>query len=185
MGIFDSILPGNKPDEKAVVFKAWSTKDVVEGPKGAGLKGDIEVIFKIGDEDTKTTKCFAGQPLSEVATQADAFIQYKCKKGECGTCDVLIDGKWVHTCQTRVPQMSEGQPFSVFIRPAKVKSKKSSGFFSAQSFVDGFTNNAMGVVGFVAEGIKEDDSFKVRMEREQQLLAKVAAKKAAKGEENK
>jgi len=69
MGIFDSILPGNKPDEKAVVFKAWSTKDVVEGPKGAGLKGDIEVIFKIGDEDTKTTKCFAGQPLSEVATQ--------------------------------------------------------------------------------------------------------------------
>ena len=38
----------------------------------------------------------------------------------------------------------------------KVKSKKSSGFFSAQSFVDGFTNNALGVVGFVAEGIKEE-----------------------------
>jgi hypothetical protein len=75
MGIFDSILPGNKPDEKAVVFKAWSTKDVVEGPKGAGLKGDIEVIFKIGDEDTKTTKCFAGQPLSEVATQVPYLLQ--------------------------------------------------------------------------------------------------------------
>ena len=74
MGIFDSILPGNKPDEKAVVFKAWSTKDVVEGPKGAGLKGDIEVIFKIGDEDTKTTKCFAGQPLSEVATQVPDLL---------------------------------------------------------------------------------------------------------------
>jgi hypothetical protein len=29
------------------------------------------------------------------------------------------------------------------------------------------------------------DSFKVRMEREQQLLAKVAAKKAAKSDENK
>ena len=138
----------------------------------------------------------------------------------------------------------------------KVKSKKSSGFFSAQSFVDGFTNNALGVVGFVAEGIKEEvlsiptalappfprqkfdvhaatavgmsvlrtrdgqshncgralspglgalvlaswpfmtchvcqhdpnrpplraqDNFQVRMDREKELLAKVAAKKAAK-----
>jgi hypothetical protein len=39
---------------------------------------------------------------------------------------------------------------------ANVKSKKASGFYSAQSFFDGFTNNAMGVVGFVSEGIKEE-----------------------------
>ena len=38
----------------------------------------------------------------------------------------------------------------------KVQAKKASGFFSAQSFVDGFTNNALGVVGFVNEGIKEE-----------------------------
>ena len=44
----------------------------------------------------------------------------------------------------------------VNIRESKVKSKKSSGFYSAQSFFDGFTNNALGVVGFVAEGIKEE-----------------------------
>lgn len=180
MGLFDSILPGKKDDSNAVVFKEWSTKDVVEGPKGAGLKGDVDVTFKIGEEDVKSTKAFAGQPLSEVAIQADAFINYKCKKGECGTCDVMIDGKWVHTCQTKVPSMAKGETLNVFIRAGKVKSKKSSGFFSAQSFVDGFTNNALGVVGFVAEGIKEEDSFNVRMEREKELLAKVAAKKAAK-----
>ncbi len=46
------------------------------------------------------------------------------------------------------PRLTTGQ--------GKVKSKKASGFFSAQSFVDGFTNNALGVVGFVAEGIKEE-----------------------------
>ena len=33
-----------------------------------GLGGDIEVLFKIGDEE-KPTNAFAGQPLSEVAAQ--------------------------------------------------------------------------------------------------------------------
>lgn len=49
--------------------------------------------------------------------QADAFIPYKCKKGECGTCDVLIDGKWVHACQTTIPSMDQ---FIVNIRPARI-----------------------------------------------------------------
>lgn len=175
MGLFDGLLGGGK-DSKAVVFKEWTQQDVVDGPKGAGLAGNVDVVFKIG-EDVKTTRAFAGAPLSEVAAQADAFIPYKCKKGECGTCDVLVDGKWVHACQTRIPSVDS---FQVNIRPGKVESKKSSGFFSAQSFVDGFTNNALGVVGFVAEGIKEEDNFNVRMDREKELLAKVAAKKAAK-----
>lgn len=94
---------------------------------------------------------------------------------------MLIDGKWVHACQTTIPSMDQ---FIVNIRPGKVKSKKASGFFSAQSFVDGFTNNALGVVGFVAEGIKEEDNYQVRMDREKELLAKVAAKKAAKDAAN-
>ena len=52
------------------------------------------------------------------------------------------------------PRLTTGQ--------GKVKSKKASGFFSPQSFVDGFTNNALGVVGFVAEGIKEEVLFAPR-----------------------
>eukprot|EP00617_Octactis_speculum_P014121 CAMPEP_0185756632 /NCGR_PEP_ID=MMETSP1174-20130828/15055_1 /TAXON_ID=35687 /ORGANISM="Dictyocha speculum, Strain CCMP1381" /LENGTH=213 /DNA_ID=CAMNT_0028435683 /DNA_START=29 /DNA_END=670 /DNA_ORIENTATION=+ len=168
-----------KVDSSKQVFKDWAKRDVVDGPKGAGLKGDVDVVFKIGDT-VKTTRANVGQPLSEVAIQADAFIQYKCMKGECGTCDVLVNGKWVHTCQTKIPAVSKGEAFTVNIREGKVKSKKSSGFFSPQSFVDGFTNNALGMVGFVAEGAKEDDAFSDRMQREKDLMAKVAAKKAAK-----
>lgn len=175
MGFFD--FAQSKGD--GMVFKEWKTKDAVDGPRGAGLEGDVDILFKIGEEE-KTTRAWVGQPLSEVAAQADAFIPYKCKKGECGTCSVLIDGKWVQACQTKIPAVARGEAFQVNIRESKVKSKKSSGFYSAQSFFDGFTNNALGVVGFVAEGIKEEDDFKVRMEREKELLAKVAAKKAAK-----
>jgi len=69
MGLFDSILgKKEKYSSGPVVFKEWSQKDVVDGPKGAGLQGDIACLFKIGDEEKPTT-AFAGQPLSDVATQ--------------------------------------------------------------------------------------------------------------------
>jgi hypothetical protein len=73
-----------------------------------------------------------------------------CRKGECGTCEVMSDGKWIRTCVTKV-----ASPMQINIRAAKVKSKKASGFFSPQSFVDGFTANALGMVGLVTEGAKE------------------------------
>jgi len=69
MGLFDGLLGGGK-DSKAVVFKEWTQQDVVDGPKGAGLAGNVDVVFKIG-EDVKTTRAFAGAPLSEVAAQVD------------------------------------------------------------------------------------------------------------------
>jgi hypothetical protein len=50
---------------------------------------------------------------SGAAWQADAFIPYKCKKGECGTCSVLIDGKWVQACQTKIPAVARGEAFQV------------------------------------------------------------------------
>jgi hypothetical protein len=64
MGFFD--FAQSKGD--GLVFKEWTTKDTLEGPKGAGLGGNIDVLFKIGEEE-KPTKAFAGQPLSEVAAQ--------------------------------------------------------------------------------------------------------------------
>lgn len=42
-----------------------------------------------------------------------------------------------------------------------------SGFFSVQSFQDGFVNNALGMVGLVTEGAKEDENFDHRMTEEE------------------
>ena len=64
MGFFD--FAQSKGD--GLTFKEWTHKEALKGPKGAGLGGDIEVLFKIGDEE-KPTNAFAGQPLSEVAAQ--------------------------------------------------------------------------------------------------------------------
>jgi len=169
---------------------AWAKKETLASKTGSaspadvGLIGTVAVDFAIiGDEtgeETKSTMAIPGQPLSEVATQADAFIKYKCGKGECGTCEVQVDGKWIRTCQTRVPSLAAGETYSVRIRPGAVKTEASSGFFSAKSFRDGFVNNALGMYGLVAEGAKEDDNFNLRMDKEAAIKAKVAAKKAAK-----
>jgi len=70
----------------------------------------------------------------------------------------------------------------VTIRPVPVApAKKPAKFFSPQSFVDGVVNNAAGVVGFVTVAAKVDDEFEIRMKKEKELEAKVAAAKAARG----
>ena len=71
-----------------------------------------------------------GQPLSAVAAQAGQYVKFKCGKGECGTCEVRVDGQWIRTCVAKMPYVPKGEEYNVFVRPTMVKSKKSSRFFS-------------------------------------------------------
>jgi ferredoxin len=148
----------------------------------------ITDMFKKGDKvvasaDTCTieflpskvvTNAAIGASLSDVAAAAKVEIQYKCKKGECGTCEVQINGKWVKACQTTI---TSADPMQITIRPAM---KKKPAFFSPQSLADGFNNNVLGMVGLVTEGIKVEDEYQARMIREKKLADLVAAKKAEK-----
>jgi len=126
------------------------------------------------------TMALVGAPLSSVASQAGQYIKYKCKVGECGTCEVRIDGNWVRTCVAKVPPMDKGAELKVFVRGSMVETKKSTAFFSLSSFISGFKNNALGMVGFVKEGIKGKKNFEDRINKEKELMAQVAARKAAK-----
>ena len=144
------------------------------------LLGNVPVKFTCEGEET-IAWAFEGQPLSDVAASVDVFIRYKCKKGECGTCEVNNEGKWIRTCQTKIPPVAQGESFNIAVRKVSEKNKKGpSKFFSPASFVEGVVNNGLGVVGFVAEGAKADDEFSVRMEREQKLAELVAKRKAEK-----
>ena len=48
-----------------------------------------------------------------------------------------------------------------------------------RSFVAGAKNNILGMVGFVREGRKSKGAFQERMDIEKDILARAAAKKAA------
>jgi len=136
--------------------------------------GDTPVVFQ---PQNVMTMARAGQPLSEVASQADVFIRYKCKKGKCKTCSVNINGKWVCACQTKIPPQAAGERFEVKVRPVSDdhKTQEKAAFFTPKSFADGVVNNGLGVVGFVKEAFGADPDFKARMEREklvEEMLAK-------------
>lgn len=143
-----------------------------------GNSNTVEVEFMPADVRVNAV---VGQQLSEVAEAANVEINYKCRQGECGTCQVNVNGKWVKACQTVIPSVSRGENLKVTLRPVVVKKEvveeKKPAFFSPKSLADGFANNVMGMVGFVQVGAKVDDEFQLRMEREKALADKVAAKK--------
>lgn len=151
-----------------------------EPPKmipGHELLGDVPVVFQ---PKNIMTKARVGAPLSEVAAQADVFIRYKCKKGECKTCVVNIDGKWVSACTAKIPPVSPGETFSVYARPVSEAHKyaEKAAFFSPKSIADGALNNALGMVGFAKDGLAADPDFQIRMERERAVQEVVAKRKA-------
>ena len=145
--------------------------------KDSGLAGAIQVLFKQGNA-TKMTRAEVGTPLSEVASQADQFIRYKCKKGECGTCEVQVNGKWVRTCVATVPYVED--VFEVTVKPTMMKGQgKASKFYSVKSFIMGWYNNILGMVGFVKTSATEGKNFRDRLDGEDEVARLVAERKAA------
>jgi len=120
--------------------------------------------------------------LSDVAENAKVTIPYKCRKGECGTCEVRVGGKWIRTCTSSVADVLAISPdtsnISITVRPSTIK--KPSKFFSPRSFIEGVYNNGLGVIGFVWKGIRENKKFDERMSKEEMLKRKVEELKSKK-----
>jgi aerobic-type carbon monoxide dehydrogenase small subunit (CoxS/CutS family) len=164
----------------------WKKKETLAeqmGPvkdlKEIGLKGTIPVVFKQGDV-VKTTMAMAGQPLREVAIQAGQFIKYGCGKGECGTCEALVNGQWVRPCSINVPaDLVNGEEYVVQVKAVKNKAKSSGKFYSVRSFLYGFYNNVLGMVGMVAYKRNAKQNYLERMEYEELVRQKTLEKKRA------
>ena len=120
----------------------WKKKETLADSAGdmsddeKGLVGTIPVVFKQGNE-TRRTLASPGQPLSFVAAQAGQPIRYGCKKGECGTCECMANGKWIRPCVESVPDWAPGQELVLNIKALKNKSKSSGKFYSVKSFFMG------------------------------------------------
>jgi MinD-like ATPase involved in chromosome partitioning or flagellar assembly len=158
----------------------WKKKETIGGEglddAAKGLIGNVPVVFVQGNA-TKTTMAIVGQPLSDVATQAGQFIKYSCKKGECGTCECMMDGKWVRPCIATVPAGVEEVRISVnAIQSATTSSGK---FYSIKSFFMGFYNNLLGMVGFVKTRREAKKNWTDRIEYEDLIAQKTEEKRLA------
>lgn len=159
----------------------WKKKQTLAEESGSsddvtvGLEGDVKVMFKQGD-DVRTTMALVGQPLSAVAAQAGQPIRYGCKKGECGTCQVKCNGEWVKPCVAKIPVVAEGEQYVLEVRAVKNKSVSSGKFFSFRSFIMGFVNNLLGMVGFVKQRRVAKKNWEERQDIETRI-AELAEKK--------
>jgi hypothetical protein len=142
-----------------------------------GIKGDVPVVFRQGNA-TKMTMAMRGQPMRDVATQAGQFIKYGCGKGECGTCEAMVQGKWIRPCTALIPSdVSSSEDFVIVVKDVKSKSTSSGKFFSVKSFLMGFYNNLLGMVGFVKSRRDAKRSWAERKEYEDLVKQKALEKK--------
>jgi ferredoxin len=150
--------------------------------KQIGLVGTIPVLFKQGNT-TKTTMATVGQPLRDVASQAGQYIQYGCGKGECGTCECMMDGKWVRPCTTKIPgTLAPGHELVLTIKETKKVALSSGKFYSVRSFLMGFWNNLIGMIGFVKFRMAAKKNWDERQEYEEMIRLRTIEKKRLKAE---
>jgi hypothetical protein len=163
-------------------WKKKKTLEEVEGPVQSladkGLKGNIAVVFQQGNV-TKTTMALEGQLLRDVATQAGQYIKYGCGKGECGTCESLVNGQWIRPCCTRVPAVPAGEEYIVQVKATKAKTVSSGRFYSVRSIVLGFWNNLLGMIGFVRDRRLAKKNWQERKEYEDLIAQKTEEKRQA------
>jgi ferredoxin len=163
--------------QKTLAEELGSTANL--GFDKVGLKGTIPVVFKQGNV-TKTSMAWAGQPYRDVATQAGQFVMYGCGKGECGTCECMVDGKWIRPCVATVPATAQGEEVVVQLKESKVKGTSSGTFFSIRSFLMGFWNNILGMIGFVKFRRAAKKNWSERQEYEELVRQKTLEKKMKK-----
>jgi hypothetical protein len=149
-------------------------------PRDVGLKGTIQVVFKSGNE-TCQTMCLPNQPVREAAIQAGQFIKYGCGKGECGTCEALCEGKYIRPCIALVPPaVPAGESYVISVKNIKSKVVSSGKFFSVKSFLLGFWNNVLGMVGMVTTRRAAKRNWEERKEYEDMIKVKTEQKREAK-----
>jgi len=172
-------------------WKKKATLAEMEGPptdlKQVGLKGTVPVVFRQlhgNVTETKSTMALANMPLREAAIQAGQFIQYGCGKGECGTCECLVNGQWVRPCISHVPEaVAPGEEYAVQVKAVKNVAKSSGKFYSVRSFLFGFYNNVLGMIGFVQYRKKAKKNWDERREYEELVRQKTLEKKRARAAE--
>ncbi|CAN0220895.1 unnamed protein product, partial [Discosporangium mesarthrocarpum] len=50
----------------------------------------------------KTVSAPVGTPLSQLCAKNGIKVKYNCKQGNCATCEINVDGRYVKACQGKV-----------------------------------------------------------------------------------
>jgi len=92
-----------------------------------------------------------------------------------------VNGKWIRPCSTFVPpDLKAGEEYVIQVKEVKSKAASSGKFYSFRSFIMGFWNNLLGMVGFVKERRAAKRNWEERREYEDMIKQRTLEKKRAK-----
>ena len=81
---------------------AFTNDDSLGKREDAGIKGGAKFNEQI-TFNGKPIRAVPGQKVSQVAAAARVKITYSCKKGDCGTCEIMMNGRMIKACQATIP----------------------------------------------------------------------------------
>ena len=68
------------------------------------IRSKLSALVQVNNLDNKKSiEIEAGQPLSLACVRTDLRLSFQCKQGHCLSCELIMDGKKVRACQTKVP----------------------------------------------------------------------------------
>lgn len=81
---------------------AFANDDSLGERENAGIKGGPKQNENV-TINGKKVNAIVGQKVSVVAAQSRVKISYNCKAGDCGTCNIKMNGRTVKACQQVIP----------------------------------------------------------------------------------
>ena len=81
---------------------AFSNDDSLGKREDPGIKGGAKFNEQV-TFNGKSIRAVPGQRVSQVAAAARVKITYSCKQGDCGTCEIMMNGRMIKACQATIP----------------------------------------------------------------------------------
>lgn len=82
---------------------AFKNDDSLGKAKDAGLSTGPKYNEQVTVNGRAIPKVVIDQKISQVCNAARVKVPYNCQNGECGTCTVLMNGKKIRACVSKVP----------------------------------------------------------------------------------
>lgn len=80
-----------------------TTVNMIFGKNASGSGNNNNSSAPVQTFNGKPIKAKPGEKVSVVASKSKIPITYSCRKGDCGTCEIMMNGLIVKACQAKIP----------------------------------------------------------------------------------
>mmetsp|Transcript_18597 Transcript_18597/g.39930 ORF Transcript_18597/g.39930 Transcript_18597/m.39930 type:complete len:137 (+) Transcript_18597:113-523(+) len=99
---YRNVVRSSATTQLDIFGKAFANDESLGKRESAGLKKGPN--FNEVTINGKPAKAVAGQKVSQVLAAARVKVTYSCREGNCGTCELLMNGRIEKACCAKMPR---------------------------------------------------------------------------------